>query len=114
MSVPVGLFIGLGIALFTLIAISFFSSGLRGIFSSMLAIILAFVLSKISINSTLVQNIGGFDTNGSVVQATTTLEIPALSYLFLFVGLFMVVVLAIHVMREIRFRESRDIVELDI
>ena len=95
-------------------AVSFLSTGIRAIFASMIAVIFAYVLSKISINRSLVQNIGGFDTNGSVVQASTSIEVPALSYLFVFVGLFMVVILVIHIMKEIKFRKSQDIVEIDI
>ena len=114
MSVPIGLFIGMGVVLFTLVAVSFLSTGIRAIFASMIAVIFAYVLSKISINRSLVQNIGGFDTNGSVVQASTSIEVPALSYLFVFVGLFMVVILVIHIMKEIKFRKSQDIVEIDI
>ena len=75
---------------------------------------LAFINSKIVVNGSLVQNIGGIDGSGNIIQGVTPIEIPALSYIFMFMGLFMVVVLAIQVLREIKFRDSQDIIELDL
>ena len=112
--IPIEMFIFLFAAMIILIFIAVKTTGILSIFTSMLSIMLAFVNSKIPINGTLVQNIGGIDSTGTVVQATTTIEIPALSYICIFVGLFCVVVLTIQVMREIKFRESQDIIELDL
>lgn len=113
MSVPIGLFVGMGVVLFILVAISLYATGIKSIFTSILSIMFAYMLSKMSINRTLTQNISEFDGNGSIVQGTTIVEVPALSYLFIFIGLYMVVVLAVQVLREIKFRESQNTIELD-
>ena len=112
--IPIEMFIFLFAVMIILIFIAVKTTGISSIFTSMLSIMLAFVNSKIPINDTLVQNIGGIDSTGAVVQATTIIEIPALSYICIFIGLFCVVVLTIQVMREIKFRESQDIIELDL
>lgn len=112
--IPIELFIFLFAVMIILVFISVKTVGVSSIFTSVLAIMLAFINSKIPINGTLVQNIGGIDSTGAVVQATTTIEIPALSYICIFIGLFMVVVLAIQIFREIKFRESQCVIELDL
>jgi len=112
--IPIELFIFLVAVMVVLLFFAFKTTGIPSILSSIICIMLTFINSKIVINETLVQNIGGIDSSGNIVQGTTIIQIPALSYIFMFVGLFMVVVLAIQVMREIKFRESRDTIELDI
>ena len=74
----------------------------------------SFIMSKIAVNGSLVQNIGGISSTGTVVQGVTRIEIPALSYILIFVGIFMTVILAVQVLREIKFRESQDTIELDL
>jgi len=112
--IPLNLFMFMGLLLFVFAGASFYFTGLFSIFTSMLSVMFAFILSKIAINGTLIQNIGGFDSAGTVVQGVTTIEIPTLSYILMFIGLIMIVILAIQVMREIEFRKSRDVIELDI
>ena len=112
--VPLSIFMFMGILLFVFAGASFYFTGVFSIFTSLLSVMFAFIMSKITVNGTLIQNIGGFDSTGTVVQAVTIIEMPALSYILLFIGLFMVVILIIQVMREIKFRESQDIIELDL
>ncbi|MCK5138277.1 MAG: right-handed parallel beta-helix repeat-containing protein [Thermodesulfovibrionia bacterium] len=112
--VPVSLYIFMGVLLFVFCGASFILTGIPSIFTSILSIMFSFIMSKIAVNGSLVQNIGGISSTGTVVQGVTIIEIPALSYILIFVGLFMVVILAIQVLREIKFRESRDTIELDL
>ena len=112
--ITIGLFICLVAVMVLLMFIGLKNTSIVSIFASLICIMLAFINSKIVINSTLVQNIGGFDSAGTIVQGTTTINIPALSYLFMFIGLFMVVVLAVQVLSEIKFRESQNTIELDL
>lgn len=112
--IPIGLFICLVSVMVILVFVGLKTTGIISIFSSILSIMLAFINSKIVVNGTLVQNIGGIDGSGNIIQGVTPIEIPALSYIFMFMGLFMVVVLAVQVMREIKFRESQDVIELDL
>lgn len=111
--VPIGLFIFLCAVIVVLVFVSVRFTGISAIFSSMLCIMLTFILSNVSVNGTLQDNIGGIDSTGTVVQATTIIQIPAMSYIFLFIGVFMLVVFVVHVLSEIEFRKSQDIIELD-
>ena len=104
----------MGVILLISIFMAVKGTGIPSIFSSLISIMLAYIMSKIVINGTLIQNIGGVDGSGNIVQGTTVIQIESLSYILLFVGLFMVVILAVQVLREIKFRESQDIIELDI
>lgn len=112
--ITIGLFICLVSVMVVLMFVGLKTKGIISIFTSLLSIMLAFVNSKSVINGTLVQNIGGIDGSGNIIQGVTPIEIPALSYIFMFMGLFMVVVLAVQVLREIKFRDSQDIIELDL
>lgn len=112
--VPVDIFIGMGVFLFVLAGASFYFTGIFAIFTSMLSVMVAFIMSKVAVNGTLIENIGGIDSSGNIIQGFTIIEMPALSYILCFVGLFMVVILAAQVFREIKFRESRNTIELDI
>jgi len=112
--VPVSIFIFMGVLLFVFCGASFILTGITSIFTSTLSIMFAFIMSKIAINGSLVQNVGGVSSSGVVVQGVTRIEIPALSYILIFVGLVMVVILAVQVLREIKFRESQNTIELDL
>ena len=112
--VPVSVYIFMGVLLFVFCGASFILTGIPSIFTSILSIMFSFIMSKIAVNGSLVQNIGGISSTGAVVQGVTRIEIPALSYILIFVGLFMVVILAVQVLREIKFRESKDTIELDL
>lgn len=113
-NMPLSIFMALGALLFIVCAASFYLVGIPAIFTSMLSIMIAFIMSQTAINGTLVQNVGGISSSGAIVQAVTIIQVPALAYILAFVGLFMVVILVIHVMREIKWRETKDIVEIDI
>lgn len=112
--VPINIFIVMGILLFVLVGTSFYFTGISAIFTSILSMMFAFIMSKIAVNGTLIENIGGIDSAGNVIQGFTTIEYPALSYILIFIGLFMVVILAIQVLREIKFRESQNKIELEL
>lgn len=112
--VPVSLYIFMGVLLFVFCGASFILTGIPSIFTSILSIMFSFIMSKIAVNGSLVQNIGGISSTGTVVQGVTRIEIPALSYILIFVGIFMTVILAVQVLREIKFRESQDTIELDL
>jgi len=112
--IPIGLFICIVSVMVILVFVGLKTTGIISIFSSLLSIMLAFINSKIVVNGSLIQNIGGIDGSNNIVQGVTPIEIPALSYIFIFTGLFMVVILAVQVLREVEFRKSKDIVELDI
>ena len=112
--VPVSVYSFMGVLLFVFCGASFMLTGISSIFTSVISIMFSFIMSKIAVNGSLVQNIGGVSSTGTVVQGVTRIEFPALSYILIFVGLFMIVILAVQVMREIKFRESRDVIELDL
>lgn len=112
--IPIGLFICLVSVMIILMFAGLKTTGIISIFSSLLSTMLAFINSKIVVNGTLVQNIGGIDGSDNIIQGVTPIEIPALSYIFMFIGLFMVVILIIQVMREIEFWKSKDTIELDL
>jgi len=112
--VPVSIFIFMGVLLFVFCGASFILTGIPSIFTSILSVMFSFIMSKIAVNGSLIQNVGGISSTGEVVQGVTTIEIPALSYILIFVGLFMTVILIVQVLREIKFRNSQDTIELDL
>lgn len=112
--IPIELFIFLCAVIVVLVFVSVRTAGISAIFTSMLGMMLAFILSTVSVNGTLQDNIGGIDSTGTIVQATTIIQIPSLSYIFLFIGVFMLVVFCVHVLSKIEFRKSQDVIELDL
>lgn len=111
---PIELFIFLCAIMLVLVFMSLKNTGINAVFTSILSMMLAFILSKAAVNGTLQDNIGGIDSTGTIVQATTIIQIPSISYICLFVGVFMLVVFVVHVLGEIEFRKSQDIIELDL
>ena len=110
---PIGFFTVLCAVMLVLVFVSLKDTGISAIFTSMLGMMPAFILSKVSVNGTLQDNIGGIDGTGAVVQGTTIIQIPSVSYICLFIGVFMLVVFCVHVLSEIKFRKSQDVIELD-
>ncbi|HUX55911.1 MAG TPA: hypothetical protein VMV77_02980 [Bacteroidales bacterium] len=109
MNIPLEMFI-LGAFVIGLFSIAAFrTAGGVGIVSALGAFALSFLCAKIIINGTLVQNIGGIDEAGNIVQGVTVIQVPALSYVFLFVAVVMVIQFINQVISEIRFQVSPDI-----
>ena len=102
--VPISLFLGLCIALIGTIVTAAATTGPTGILASMFGIMLAYINSKIVINGTLIQNIGGIDSVGNVVQGFSVIQVPALSYLFLFIAIIMTLVFILHLKNEILYQ----------
>lgn len=112
--VPIELYITVFAVMVVLVFISLKATGISAIFTSMLSVMLAFVLAAVSVNGTLQDNVGGLDGAGNIIQGVTVIEIPALSYICVFIGVFMLVVFISHVLNEIKWRNSQDTIELDI
>lgn len=89
MYVPIPLFFGLCLVLLALMLLSFRLNGMSAIITSLLSTFLSFYNSKIIVNGQLIHNLGGIDDGGAVIQGVTVIQIPALSYIFIFIGLVM-------------------------
>lgn len=111
---PIELFIFLCVVMVISLFVSVKDTGIIAIFTAMFGMMLAFILSQVSVNGTLQENIGGIDSTGTIVQGTTIIQIPSVSYICLFIGVFMLVVFCVNVLSEIKFRRSQDIIELDL
>jgi hypothetical protein len=92
---------------------SFKISGISGIITALLATFLSFYNSQIIINGQVIQNIGGIDDSGAIIQGVTTIHIPALTYVFLFIGLVMAATTIYHIYLEFQFNKKNGDVELD-
>lgn len=111
--VPISIFAGLcGVMLMSLGG-AIYLTGPVGIVTSLLGMVLAFLNSKIVINGTLIQNIGGIDNAGNVVQGVTVIQIPALSYLFTFIGIIMLGLTVYLVYREIKYKKTSGYQEVE-
>ena len=111
--VPIPLFFGLCLVLLILMLLSFVISGIPGIITSFISTFLSFYNSQIIINGQVIQNIGGIDDSGAVVQGVTVIQIPALTYVFLFIGLVMAATTIYHIYLEFQFNKKSGDVELD-
>lgn len=111
--VPLPIYMGIGGVILVLFMSSLMYVGIPAIFTSFLGTMLAFINSQISVNGQLIQNIGGIDSTGNIVQGTTVIEVPALCYLFLFIGLVMAALTIYHVAKEIQYKKESEYTEVD-
>ena len=89
--IPLFLFIFLIIVMFYFILQALNDTRIWSIFSALIATVLAFVLSKISINSQLVQNFGDISSTDTIIFGTYTVQNSAQSWLLLMVAIFMTI-----------------------
>jgi len=106
--IPLSIFMGIGGVILVLFVSSLIYVGIPAIFTSFLGMMLAFINSQISVNGQLVQNVGGFDGSGNVIQGTTVIEVPALSYLFIFMGLIMAGITIYHIIKEFKYKKESE------
>lgn len=111
--VPLPLFFGLCLVLIILMLLSFKLNRISGIITALLATFLSFYNSQIIINGQVIQNIGGIDDSGAIIQGVTAIHIPALTYVFLFIGLVMAATTIYHIYLEFQFNKKSGDVELD-
>lgn len=111
--VPLPLFFGLCLVLLVLMLLSFKLNGISGIITALLATFLSFYNSQIIINGQVIQNIGGIDDSGAIIQGVTVIQVPALTYVFMFIGLVMAALTIYHVYLEFQFKKKSGDVELD-
>ena len=123
MYVPTSLFFGLCLVLLVLVITSFknidknskdfiIKNRIPMIISSLLATFLSFYLAQVVINEQLIENIGGIASDGTVTQGVTIIQVPALSYIFTFIGLATTALTIYHVWSAIQENNNK-IVEID-
>ena len=89
--IPLYLFIFLMMVLFVLVLHAMSVQRISAVVSALMSVILAFTLSKISINGQLVQTFSGISAINTVVIDTIPIRIGWLSWVFAFIGVVMVV-----------------------
>lgn len=123
MYVPTSLFLGLCIVLLFLLFFSFkpiniksndflIDNKLPNIISSLLAMFLSLYLAQVVINHQLIENIGGIASDGTVIQGITIIYIPALSYVFTFIGLSMLAMTIYHSWAAVQSKNNK-LIEID-
>lgn len=113
MYVPVPLFFGLCLVLLILMLVSFKMPGIPGIITSFISTFLSFYNSQIIINGQVITNLGGIDDSGTVIQGVTIIQIPALTYVFVFIGLVMAALTIYKVYADIQLKRRSGDVELE-
>jgi len=113
MYVPLSLFFGLCIVLLVLMLLSFILSGIPGIITSFISTFLSFYNSQIIINGQVIQNIGGIDDSGAIIQGVTVIQVPALTYVFVFVGVVMAALTIYYIYDEVQYKKESGDIELD-
>ena len=111
--VPLSIFMGMGAMVVLLFGSALVFTGIPAVFTSFLGFGVAALNSFIAVNGQLIQNIGGIDNSGNVVQGFTVLHIPMLSYLFIFVALIMGGLTIYHIAREIEYNKAGQYEEVE-
>jgi len=111
--VPLPLFFGLCLILLILMLASFKISGIPGIITSFISTFLSFYNSQIIVNGQVIKNIGGIDDSGAIIQGVTVIQVPALTYIFMFTGLVMAALTIYHIYDEVQYKKESGDVELD-
>ena len=107
--VPVPLFILMSFLTFIFLIISVYNSKIINIFAGIVATMLAYTLSKISINGMLCQVFGGVSSTDTVITNTTTIIYMPMSYIFLFISLISTLILIANVLTEVQFNLQPDL-----
>lgn len=111
--VPLSIFMGIGAAVLILLGASLHLYGIPAIFTAFTGMMLSLINSQIAVNGQLKQNIGGIDGAGNVVAGTTTLEIPMLSYMFLFVGIIMLGITIYLISKELKYIKDSKMIDVE-
>lgn len=113
MYVPIPVFFGLITILIIFLIFAFRSSGTTSIILALLSTFISLYLSQLVVNGQLIENIGGFNRDtGEIVQGVTVIQIPALSYAFIFIALVTGGLMIYNIGLELQSKNNNEI-ELD-
>ena len=101
--VPTMLFICMVVVLFLCMVISVLKFSLFSIIAGVIAVILSYTLSKISINGVLVQQFGDVTTSDTVITDTVSITNLPMSYLFLFIGVITLLITINNILVEVKY-----------
>jgi hypothetical protein len=107
--IPILLFIFLVIAMISCLVISKFDIQLLNIVAGTIAVILSYLLSKISINGLLVWSVGDITSSDAIITDTISVTNLPMSYLFLFFGLIALLITINNILIEIKYNLEPDI-----
>jgi hypothetical protein len=79
------------------------------IISGILSIILAYILSKISINGMLVQQFGGISSTDTIITDTVSITNLPMSYVFLFIAVVAVLITISNILVEVKYNLEPDL-----
>ena len=111
--IPIALFIGMVFALFICMVISVWEIPRLSIITGVIAVILSYTLSKISINGVLVKQFGDVTTADTVITDTVSITNLPMSYLFLFIGILTFIITVMNILNEVRYNLEPDIEAID-
>lgn len=107
--VPTSLFIFLTIIMFLCIAFALTHLKYINIICALVGGMLAFMLSRISVNGLLVQQFGGVASNDTIITDTVAFTSQPMSYLFLFFFIISVILIVKNILQEIHYNLSPDL-----
>ena len=87
--VPLSIFTMWSVIMLISASLSFMLSGIYGISSSLLTVMIAYMNSKVLINGQLVQYFSGVSSGDIIVTGTRVMESLSMSYIFLFIAIIM-------------------------
>lgn len=111
--IPIALFIGMVFALFVCMVVSVLKIPQLNIITGIIAVILSYTLSKISINGVLVERFGDVTSSDIVITDTVVITNLPMSYLFLFIGILTFIITTMNILNEIRSNLEPDIEAID-
>lgn len=111
--IPISLFIFLALFMFACAGISVSRLHIINIVAGMLGVIVAYVLSKISINGMLVMQFGGITSTDSIVTDSVSIYNSPQSYIFLFIAIILLGITIINILSELKYTLEPDIGDLD-
>lgn len=107
-NIPLYLFIFVLIVMVVFVIISFRDGGLSALYAG-IASLLAFVLSKVSINGSLISKYGWISSTDILVFGTQSYYNSAQSYILLFIAIVMAIVMLINIIEYIKLNVIKDL-----
>lgn len=107
-NMPLYLFIFVLIVMFAFVVVSFREGGLSALYGG-IASLLAFILSKVSINGSLIKTFGWVSSENIMVFGTQSYYNSAQSYILQFIAIVMAIVMLINIIEYIKLNILKDL-----
>lgn len=108
-TIPLSIFIMWSVIMFVGTIIGFMTTGLYGISSSLLTVMIAYMNSKNIINGNVVQYFSGISTSDTIVVGYRSIESMAMSYIYLFIAIVMGIIFILHTVNEVKYNLEPDL-----